>query len=310
MSNLAARVIVAVVAVPGILLLAYLGGYFWFLFVAAVFIAATVEYARMCRAKGAWPQTASIVVGGLGLLAAFLHERLGMDAAALTGGQIPLPLQWQAIVWVSLLFVIGVLTAELFRDKDSALLNAATTFLGMFYLGLCLGAAVGIREIFSPAEFPVSRMFGTAFPDTAQLAQLSRWGGAMTIAVLASIWLCDTAAYFGGKAMGRHKLFERVSPKKTWEGAVWGFAGAVGTMAAAQALALPFLSVVDALVIGAMVGTIGQIGDLVESLLKRDAGVKDSSALLPGHGGVFDRFDSLIFVSPALFLYLDFVVFA
>lgn len=310
MSNLAARVLVAVVAIPGILALAYLGGYFWFVFVAAVFVAASLEYAVMCRAKGAEPQTGVMIAGGLFVLAAFLHERLGMDAAAIAGGNIPLPFQWQAIIWVALLFVLVSTSVELFRNRGSALLNLSVTFLGVFYLGLCLGTAVGLREIFSASEFPLSRIFGVAVLDAAQQVQLTRWGGSMVMSVLVTIWLCDTAAYFGGRAMGRHKLFERVSPKKTWEGAVWGFAGAVGAMVAARSLALPFLSVTDAIVLGAMVGTIGQIGDLVESLLKRDAGVKDSSALLPGHGGIFDRFDSLIFVSPALFLYLDFVVFA
>lgn len=110
--------------------------------------------------------------------------------------------------------------------------------------------------------------------------------------------------------MGRHPLFPRVSPKKTWEGAIWGFLGAVGSMSAAKLLVLTYLTWEHALVMGVLIGTLGQIGDLVESLLKRDADIKDSSTLIPGHGGVFDRFDSFIYVSPALFLYLDFVVFA
>jgi phosphatidate cytidylyltransferase len=121
--------------------------------------------------------------------------------------------------------------------------------------------------------------------------------------------VCDSAAYFVGRAFGRHTLFERVSPKKTWEGAIAGFFFAVGAFLLARFLVLPYLSVSDALICGTIVGLFGQIGDLAESLLKRDAGVKDSSQLIPGHGGVLDRFDSIMFVAPLIFLYLDFVVF-
>jgi len=89
---------------------------------------------------------------------------------------------------------------------------------------------------------------------------------------------------------------------------VAGFIGALVWFVAARAMFLPYLSFGSALICGAIVGIVGQLGDLAESLLKRDAGVKDSSTLIPGHGGVLDRFDSLLLVSPIVFLYLDFVV--
>ena len=108
--------------------------------------------------------------------------------------------------------------------------------------------------------------------------------------------------------MGKRKLLERVSPGKTWEGAIAGFLGALVTMVAAQRWLLGYLTVFDGILIGLIVGVFGQMGDLVESRFKRDAGLKDASGIIPGHGGVYDRFDSLVFVSPLVYLYIDFVV--
>ena len=109
-----------------------------------------------------------------------------------------------------------------------------------------------------------------------------------------------------GINFGRHKLFPRVSPKKSWEGAIFGFIFSVGAMILAKVLVLNSLSWTNVLIIGIIIGTIGQIGDLVESLLKRDSEVKDSSSIIPGHGGFFDRFDSLLFSAPAIWIYLNY----
>ena len=310
MSNTGTRVLVAVVAIPAILALAWFGGYAWALFIAAVLVVAVSEFGGLARAKDVHPQTGMMAIAALLLLLVFLHERLSADIPPLLGGELHWPLQWQAFIWIVLLFVPAVFLVELFRNRPSPLFNIAATVLGALYVGLFLGTAVGIREIFTVREFHVGPIFGTADLSPAQAAQLNAWGGFTVIALLASIWMCDTAAYFGGRAMGKHKLFPRVSPNKTWEGAAWGFAAALATMVIARWLVVDYLTLTEALLIGAIVGVIGQLGDLVESLLKRDAGVKDSSKLLPGHGGVLDRFDSFIFVSPAVFLYLDFVVFA
>ena len=242
MSNTGTRVLVAVVAIPGILALAWLGGYAWALFVAAVLVVAMAEFAALARAKGAAPQTGIMTIAGVSLLLVFLHERLTHDIPALIGGGIPWPLQWQAFIWVLLLFLPVLLLVELFRGRPAPLLNAATTVLGALYIGLFLGCTVGIREIFSVREFPVGPVFGTADLTMEQFAQLDAWGGFTVISLLATIWMCDTAAYFGGRATGRHKLFPRVSPNKTWEGALWGAAAALATMAAAQLLVLEYLS--------------------------------------------------------------------
>lgn len=180
---------------------------------------------------------------------------------------------------VLLLIVIVFSVRELFHDEGSALLNLSTTLLGVLYISLFLGTLIGLRELL---------------------------GGYAVMSVFAIIWICDSAAFHVGSALGKHKLFPRVSPQKSWEGAAAGLIFAIVSALAAKYLVLGFLSVASAVIIGTIVGTIGQLGDLVESLMKRDAGVKDSSTLIPGHGGAFDRFDSMLLVAPCVYLYVEY----
>ena len=124
------------------------------------------------------------------------------------------------------------------------------------------------------------------------------------IFIFFTIWICDSAAYFYGKAFGKRKLFEKISPKKTWEGSAAGFISAVISFSLFAYFLLPEFSSLHAAVIGAIIGVIGQYGDLAVSQFKRDAGVKDSSNILPGHGGILDRFDSALFSFPVILIYL------
>lgn len=116
-------------------------------------------------------------------------------------------------------------------------------------------------------------------------------------------WVGDTGAYAAGRIFGRHKMYELVSPKKTWEGAAGGMLASAGAALVAHAWYLPAISVRDALLIALPASMLGQVGDLCESLLKRSFGVKDSGKILPGHGGMLDRVDALMFVAPYVYLY-------
>ncbi len=118
------------------------------------------------------------------------------------------------------------------------------------------------------------------------------------------VFLGDTGAYFAGRAFGRHKLYERISPKKTVEGAIGGLASSVGGAFIAMAAFVPDLTPAMAVLVGVAGGATGQLGDLAESALKRSVGVKDSGTLLPGHGGMLDRVDGLIFALPVIALIL------
>lgn len=192
------------------------------------------------------------------------------------------------ILSIFLIVILLVLLIELFRNKGSVVKNLGATILGISYIGLFSSSLLAIREFYP------------------KINDLYPHGGFVIISILASIWVCDSAAFFGGTAFGKHKLFPRISPNKSWEGALFGFVFAIITMFIAKLVVLNFLSWVDVIILGIIVGIIGQLGDLVESSFKRDTGVKDSSSIIPGHGGIFDRFDSLLFSAPSVWLYLKY----
>lgn len=315
MSNLTQRVLTAVVAIPIIVAICMIGGIAFFLFIAAASAIALKEYYDLARSKDARPLVVLGIVGGFFVNLSFYHAKLRTLVTSMFesfGIAIPFPSQAQLLLIVLIVIVVVVSLVELFRNNGSAFLNLSTTLFGIVYISLFFGTFIGLRELFVPLDFPMLRYFPSesSFTDPGTVATVYRWGGYTVISVLATIWICDTAAFHGGKALGRHKLYPRVSPGKSWEGAILGFVFAILAAVAAKLLVLPFLSVGSAVVVGLIVGVFGQLGDLVESLLKRDAGVKDSSSLIPGHGGVFDRFDSLLLVSPLVYLYLDFILFS
>jgi phosphatidate cytidylyltransferase len=163
-------------------------------------------------------------------------------------------------------------------DLKVILASLSATLFGALYVGFLLGFMLGLRQV--------------------------EGEGAQLIFLLCiAIWAGDSAAYYVGSALGKHKLYPRVSPKKTWEGAVAGVAGSVLAAAVAKWTFYAALRWKDVLVLGILLSIVGQLGDLFESLLKRGAGIKDSSNLLPGHGGVLDRLDSLLFNGPVLYYY-------
>jgi phosphatidate cytidylyltransferase len=175
------------------------------------------------------------------------------------------PARWTVGLVVAL--VLAALSAELVSRRERALANAAGTALGALYVGLLGSHWVLLRSL----------------PE----------GMALTFLVVAGTWCADSAAYFVGRSFGRRKLAPEVSPNKTVEGAVGAVVGGiVGAVAVAAWFALPAAWAVAG---GLLCAVCGQLGDLWESRLKREAQAKDSGNLLPGHGGVLDRFDGLLF---------------
>lgn len=161
------------------------------------------------------------------------------------------------------------------REKDT-IVDVAVTILGMIYVGWFLSYLFFIRS-------------------------LTEHGGYLFF-LLFTVWTMDIMAYLAGKFFGRTPLMPSISPKKTWEGAITGF---VVCMCAAWIFSWTAqLEIRHALILGALIGIFGQVSDLIESLIKRDAGVKDSSNILPGHGGVLDRIDSFVLTAPLMYYYV------
>jgi phosphatidate cytidylyltransferase len=193
--------------------------------------------------------------------------------------------RFNVLVPVTLASVMLIMGHEMLRNKKQAMANMGVTILGILYIGL-FGSLILIRE-FRQDSLPYLT------------------GGWLVMQIFFTIWICDTAAYLWGKKFGRHSLFKRVSPKKTWEGAVAGFIGGILGSFLVRFLFIPETSVRYAFALGLIIGILGQTGDLIESFIKRHAGVKDSGGLLPGHGGFLDRFDSQLFVAPLVYLYIS-----
>ncbi len=152
---------------------------------------------------------------------------------------------------------------------------------------------------------PVISIFGIIYitlPFILLNVLVNRPGFNFVIYIFVLIWTCDTFAYYGGKLFGKRKLSE-ISPKKTVEGSLTGFAFTVAVSFFVHIIFPEEIRLVDSVIIGIIAGVFSQIGDLFESLIKRYCNVKDSSGIIPGHGGMLDRFDSVIFTSPVIYLY-------
>lgn len=281
LSETGKRIAVAAVGIPPVVGAVYLGGFVLGGLLAVVAMLAALEFYRMAERKAARPLAplGAGVAGGLVLLAAAFPD-VGPGHAGFGG--------------LLALFVLAVTATAIWTHgvEGEPLLSASTTVVGSLYTGYLLSFALFLRHL--PA---------TADP----------WHGtALVFAPVLLTWSSDTFAYFVGRAWGRRKLIPRVSPGKTVEGSTGALVGTALVAAGYSFVLARFpsyrLELWEAVLFGIVVSVAAQVGDLAESLLKRDAGVKDSGTLLPGHGGALDRFDSLFFTLPLAYLFFRFVV--
>jgi phosphatidate cytidylyltransferase len=284
LGNLAQRFVVAVVAIPILLVILY---YHrpeptWVVIFAASLIAMYEAFAMLLPAAD---RRAALVLGGIATAAFYWLDPVALapyggatprlvTAAATAGSTVPVVL---AVVAPGLYYLFR------FRDIPSVAGRYAATVTGIVYAGYLTTYLAKLKLI-----------------DHSHPGR----GGDAVLIVLIVAWVADTGAYFAGRFLGKARLYEAVSPKKTWAGAWGGLAGSVVGVAALQLISAHWLTWLDVALIAVPGGILGQLGDLAESLIKRSVGVKDSGGLLPGHGGILDRIDAVLFIGPYVYAYL------
>ena len=261
------RIITALIGIPAVLATIHFGGIIYMTFVGCVIMLCLYEYGLVLTCGKKPVHMFSLLFFGLIMAAVAIFGRSNIEGLTLPDQLYPFTIS---------AVLVGVLFVEVITPKRSWE-RVTNTFLGIFLIPWSLAHLINLRDIVNYGEY-------------------------LTLFMMITVWISDTGAYFSGRFLGRHKLNVEVSPKKTWEGAIGGTLLAVGGALAMRHLFLANLfSVSQAVWIGLLVAVVGQVSDLAESVLKRSTGVKDSSNLLPGHGGFLDRFDSYLLLAPIFY---------
>jgi len=274
-SSLAQRVLSAVLLLPLIIVLVWWNVWSVAATVMVASVIGLIELYAAFRQGGYQPRVAVGIAGALAITVALtLQSTVSFDL----------------ILPVITFTIIGSLLAELAYDhQPGALPSWGLTLAGAFYLAWLLGHFILLRSLETPLHDTIFKQFGM------------QPGVAWIYCACAITWLQDTGAYFVGRRFGRHKLAPILSPKKTWEGAVGGMVAAILTgIGCVLLLGLP-ITLLQGALLGVIGGIVGPLGDLSESLIKRQVGLKDAGNLIPGHGGLLDRVDSLLFTVPILY---------
>jgi phosphatidate cytidylyltransferase len=293
MSELTRRILFSVVAAPVALWIVLAGGAPLAALLAIVSAIGAWEFYRIARATGAHP------LGDVGIAIA------GLVPLAIHASYLGLFTVRPALVALLVLVLLAA-TIWLRGVEGKPVGTAATTLLGVIYTAGMLGFGYAIRYHDTVAGYD---MVAAKHLDLGAFVLRVPPGGVLLIFPLVITWASDIGAYFTGRAIGGRKLIPAVSPGKTVAGAVGGLvASMLVSWLYARSVLVPVANLGftpwGALLFGAIVSVAAQVGDLFESLIKREGGVKDSSRIIPGHGGVLDRFDSLIFVLPVAYLLL------
>ncbi|MCX6375941.1 MAG: phosphatidate cytidylyltransferase [Armatimonadetes bacterium] len=267
------------VGIPLLVVLVFVSdGFPFILGVALISIIGLVEFYRAVRKTGAEPQE------WVGVASAFLFLFAARNQFQEKHFSLP---------GVLTLFVIVTLVIELLRRNRAPVKNLGATFLGAVYVGWLFSYLVAINSV--PGHHFHLRYIPMAI----------RLGGWLVLYISFTTWASDTGAFLIGRKWGKHKLAPHLSPGKSWEGFI---AGLICSIAMSLLMSRPLhIPIPQAVVLGLGIGLAGVVGDLAESAIKRDMGIKDFGSIMPGHGGILDRFDSLLFAAPLFYYYITLV---
>lgn len=286
LSNLAKRVLFAVVAIPLFIYVLYSGGLLLHIVILILSSLGLHEYFSMIHRSGSKVISAPAYVFNFLIILLSYFSVSGIIYLGTT----------EFLLIMSLVFIFNMGSAAVmhlfFGSKEHITNEVGMMTHGLQYISIGFISILLIPELVAEA-YPVNP------PVNPNL---------LSIIVFAAIWASDTFAYFVGRKFGKHKLLESISPNKTVEGFVGGLLGSAIVFTLPCFLLLENCSILalsTAIALGTLIGLMGTVGDLLESSLKRHAGVKDSSNLIPGHGGILDRFDSALFVFPTMFIFLE-----
>ena len=263
------RILTAIVGLPILLFTIWTSSpYFFIALTTIAILLALNELYALSLESGCKPQPVLGFLAALAVIFSFTYDRPVLIVAVLSA--------------LSILSLAARVSKPI--QMDQVLVSVSATLFGVVYVAVLASCLIGVRILPDAAAFP-------------------RAASKLLTMFFAIVMMTDTGAYYIGRAFGRHKLAPRVSPGKTIEGAIGGLATAILIGPVCKFTFFPEIPMSHAIALSAAIGLLGQIGDLAESLLKRGAGVKDSGNLLPGHGGMLDRIDSILFCAPLLFYY-------
>ena len=271
------RVLSAVIFVPAIAVLVWLHPISFLVLVCVITMLILIEFYQLADSIGANIfKSLGVILCLLFPILAYISNENGISSF------LPSWFNTETIIYISIF--VAILYQVIKRDTNAALLTISTFFLGIVYVGWMLGRhLVLVRQMTNGIE--------------------------LAFLFIAIVWLGDTGAYATGRLLGQHKLIPAISPGKTVEGSIGGLLfGILGGIAIKYAFSVKDIALHHVIILGLLLGIIGQIGDLGESLLKRNADKKDSGNLIPGHGGLLDRCDSMILTAPVFYYYLKYLL--